>query len=427
MYHPVPGTDRDPARACEDDCVLFCSTLLLVQVLSITTPCQSQSAGGAKATILPEFQRLGMTPGVQGGRPNCSLFAITALANYEWLQNQPIPAIRFSEEFLLWAARQFSQSKDEGAMFYEAILGLSKYGICRTELMPYAPKLDPSASPSEEAMKDAAGRSRRWKIHWIRRWDVTQPMTDAELAGIKQTIQSGHPVACGLRWPKKGSAERLMDPPSPDEVMDGHSIVFVAYEDDPSLPGGGAFQFRNSRGPAWGEKGYGLMSYAYARAYANDAVWMELTPPNSERPDEVFQAERLEAEQKEMCELSTQDMRQWNGKMWSGGRQLFCRSRNGGHVKLAFAVQTPGTYRVRLGLTTGPDYGIVRVSLDDGPASEPCDLYSGKVSPAGFLELGTHELKAGKHTIRIRVEGKHTASSGTSFGIDTLELLCRPG
>ena len=407
--------------------MVFCSTLLLVHALSTTSFfAQTQPADAAKATILPEWQRLELTPGVQGGRPNCSLFAITGLANFEWLRNEPTPPVRFSEEYLLWAATRFSESKDDGAMFYEAILGLNAYGICRSDLMPYVAKLDPARKPSEEAAKDAAGRGHRWKVHWIRRWDVTLPMTDAELAGIKQTIKSGHPVACGLRWPKKGTEERLMEPPAPDDVMDGHSIVFVAYEDNASLPGGGAFLFRNSRGPKWGENGYSHMSYAYARAYANDAVWLELGPADSEKPVEAFEAERLDVDEKDNCELSTQDMREWNRRMWSGGRQLLCRAKDGGHVQLGFAVKADGTYRVRVRLTAAPDYGRVLVSLDGGRASEPCDLYSGKVSPAGCLELGTHELKAGKHTIRVTVHGKHAGSTGTSFGIDTVELLGKP-
>jgi len=408
--------------------VLFCSSLLWVHVLCTASFfAQSRPADATRATILPEFQRLGMTVGVQGGRPNCSLFAITALANFEWLGSEPDPPVRFSEEYLLWSAKRFSSSKDDGAMFYEAILGLSNYGICRSELMPYLAKPEPASKPSEEASKDAASRSRRWRVHWIRRWNVALPMTDAELAEIKRTIRSGHPVACGLRWPKNGVAERLMAPPAPDDVMDGHSIVFVAYEDDAAMPGGGAFRFRNSRGRGWGEDGYGLMSYAYARAYANDAVWLELGPPDSERPLESFEAERLEAEEKGSCELSTQDMREWCRKMWSGGRQLLCRARDGGRLQLGFVVKRGGTYRVRVRLTAGPDYGRIQASLNGGPASESCDLYSGKVSPAGYLELGVHELKSGKHSLRFTVIGKHAASTGTSFGIDTVELLRKAG
>ena len=69
--------------------------------------------------------------------------------------------------------------------------------------------------------------------------------------------------------------------PPPNEVSDGHSIAFVGYEDNPKLNGGGAFRFRNSWGSQWGQGGYGLMSYAYARAYANDAVWLEFGLPET--------------------------------------------------------------------------------------------------------------------------------------------------
>jgi len=68
----------------------------------------------------------------------------------------------------------------------------------------------------------------------------------------------------------------------PEEVFDGHSVLLVGYRDDP--PGGGVFIFRNTnRG---GRDGF--MPYSYARAYMNDAVWIEskaqaTSPPTNSR------------------------------------------------------------------------------------------------------------------------------------------------
>jgi hypothetical protein len=63
----------------------------------------------------------------------------------------------------------------------------------------------------------------------------------------------------------------MLDWAGSDGVHDGHSVLLVGYRDDAALPGGGAFLMRNSG------KGLrdGLLSYQFARAYVNDAVWID--------------------------------------------------------------------------------------------------------------------------------------------------------
>jgi len=58
--------------------------------------------------------------------------------------------------------------------------------------------------------------------------------------------------------------------PPPEGVIDGHSVLLVGYRDDPEQSGGGVFVFRNSN--RHGREGY--MTYEYASAYMNDAVWI---------------------------------------------------------------------------------------------------------------------------------------------------------
>ena len=48
-------------------------------------------------------------------------------------------------------------------------------------------------------------------------------------------------------------------------------MLLVGYRDDPAQPGGGVFLFRNSNNN--GRDGW--MTYEYARAYMNDAVWID--------------------------------------------------------------------------------------------------------------------------------------------------------
>jgi hypothetical protein len=51
------------------------------------------------------------------------------------------------------------------------------------------------------------------------------------------------------------------------------------------------------------------------------------------------------------------------------------------------------------------------------------DLYCGRVSPSGSLELGNHQLTPGQHRMRFTVAGKNVASTGCLFGVDAIDLL----
>ncbi|MEP0843516.1 MAG: hypothetical protein HRF43_12510 [Phycisphaerae bacterium] len=384
---------------------------------------QSGAALPAKADLAPRFTELGLTPRSQGKRDTCSLFAITSAANFEWAQSRKGDAKPLETEFLVWAAKEACAKSRDQAMFYEALAGLNAFGICEEGLMEYGPTAGGDRKPSPEAVKNAAVLANRWKAHWIRLWDLRKPLSDAQITAIQQAIAEGHPVACGLRWPKSGKNEELINPPAPEDVRDGHSITLVGYRDDPEQPGGGVFRFRNSYGTGWGQDGYGLMSYAYVRRYANDALWLELLPPQGEVPLQRFEAEDLPVTAKEKCEPRPQDTAEWNARLWSGGRHLFCEAQSGGFVEFSFEVGKAGRYRVRLLATAAPDYGKVRVALDGQDAGRSFDLRAGRVCPGGSLELGTRELAAGPHRLRVSAAGASSSWSGWSFGLDALDLL----
>ena len=248
-------------------------------------------------------------------------------------------------------------------------------------------------------------------------------MSEGELAGIKQAIANHHPVACGMRWPKSMKGSEIPAVPPKSEVFDGHSIALVGYHDNSRRTGGGVFYFRNSNGPTWGDRGYGAVSYAYVRAYANDAIWLKEGPPHSEEPLVRFEAERMPVIAREAAETSVQSMTEWEPALWSQGKQLFVAGKRNCAVALRFEVRQPGRYRIRVLGTAAPDYGTIRISLDGRPVGSSFDLFSGRVCPAGSLELGTHELGAGEHRIRVASVGKDPASGGFSFGLDALDLL----
>ncbi len=380
------------------------------------------SALPAEVDLVPEFRKLGLTPLAQGERNVCSLFAITALVEFESGRQKSEFSGRLSEEFLIWAANKATGRAGDQAMFYEAVHGLETLGICQAVLMPYSPEVNSRHGPSAKALENARGLAGHWRVQWVRRWNVARPLDGSELQGIKEALALGHPVACGLRWPKTLQGHVLREVSPPRDVFDGHSVVLVGYADDPKQNGGGMFVFRNSSGPGWGEKGYGRMSYAYVRAYANDALWLMYVPGRPEAPLERFEAESMAVISRHRCEVNAQNMAEWGGPMWGGGQQLFCRAQPGGFVTLAFSNRRRGGYRLRVLATAAPDYGAVRVALDGKHLGPKINLYSGRVCPSGSIDLDAIDLTAGRHALRFTAVGKDAASANFWFGVDAVEL-----
>jgi len=102
--------------------LLRITRLLGLFVLTGIAPAQTHLP--ARVDLTPEFQTFGLTPDVQGARADCTLFAVTGLAEFEWARYGTRPPVRFSEEFLSWAADEASGSTGDQAMFFKAVHGL---------------------------------------------------------------------------------------------------------------------------------------------------------------------------------------------------------------------------------------------------------------------------------------------------------------
>jgi len=86
-------------------------------------------------------------------------------------------------------------------------------------------------------------------------------------------LHEGWPVCVGLRWPRKEvRKDDVLLWVSENNVYDGHSILFVGYQDDEQVEGGGYFILRDSNNHIQNDK----MSYRYAMNYANDAIFFPL-------------------------------------------------------------------------------------------------------------------------------------------------------
>lgn len=225
----------------------------------------------SSADLRPVFKKWDLAIRPQGGRGTCSVFAMTEALEYA-MSNQKKTKVRLSVEFLNWASNQVTGQPSDGSFFSDLWKGYEVYGACPEGDLPYQATFNPALKPSEETIEHAKqNRDLGLRMHWIKPWDVTTGLTAEQLIEIKRTLCKKWPVCGGLRWPKAESwKDGVLEMAPPEGVRDGHSVILVGFRDDSDLPGGGVFLFRNSGGGREGK-----MTYEYARAYMNDAVWID--------------------------------------------------------------------------------------------------------------------------------------------------------
>jgi len=372
----------------------------------------------AEVDLQPQFDRCGLAVKNQGGRPTCSLFAVTGLAEFEWGTAQPAAATRFSEEFLAWGANDATGTAGDQAMFHEATQALQRYGMCREDDMPY--DAGSSSLPSEAARRDARSRD-SWRVIWIKRWNIANGLSSEQSAAIREQLSAGHPVAVGMRWPTHPQLDehaQLTTAPGTG-VVDGHSVLLVGYRDDASQPGGGSFKLRNSFGPEWGAAGYAWLSYDYVQQYTNDALALRVA--ESATP-QVIDLKVAQLTAVVGGYAAPQDMTPWHDASWTGGDQVLCRAIAPVDFVFEFDVPEAGEYRVELLATCAPDYGTIDVAVDGDLLAAGIDLQSGLVSPTGPIELGVRSLGAGRHRLILRDAGSSGWGTPRLFGVDAILL-----
>lgn len=222
--------------------------------------------------LRPYFEQWELARSRQGDRPTCSVFTVVGSLEFA-IAKRFGSCPRLSVEFLNWASNQVAGDADDGGFFSDLWSGFAGHGICRADDAPYQRKLDASWAPSPGALVDA--RRRRdlgLRLHWIKPWDVNTGLNDEQWLGVRRAISAGWPVCGGFRWPKKEQwVDDVLQMCPANAVRDGHSVLLVGYRDAASQPGGGVLIFRNTSRNGQD----GLMPYAYARAFMNDAAWVE--------------------------------------------------------------------------------------------------------------------------------------------------------
>lgn len=219
----------------------------------------------------PRFAAWGLVVRPQGDRPTCSIF--TMVAAIEYARASVIGAgTPLSVDYLNWAVRRLTGRPVDGGLFSEAWEAWRTRGACPESALSYGLGADPAFEP-DPVLHEAAlsARAPELALHWIKVWDLTTGLGETELDAVLSTLDRGHPVCGGFRWPRQQRwTDGLIEMCEPDEVYDGHSVLLCGYRRQPEAPGGGVVLIRNSGGP----HRHGLLPFAFLRAYMNDAVWI---------------------------------------------------------------------------------------------------------------------------------------------------------
>ena len=137
---------------------------------------------------------------------------------------------------------------------------------------------------------------------------------------------------------------------------------------------------------------------------------------------DVYEAENLEVVACSGEQRSSQDMFDWGRENWSGGRQLFCHTHQGGFVEFEVNLPREGPYRLDVGLTRSFNYGVVEVALDGRTVGARFDGFHDAVFPPDKVECGVFDLRAGSHRLRFTAVDKNEKSRDYFMGIDCLRL-----
>ncbi|MHB8862228.1 MAG: glycoside hydrolase family 172 protein [Pirellulaceae bacterium] len=136
----------------------------------------------------------------------------------------------------------------------------------------------------------------------------------------------------------------------------------------------------------------------------------------------------LEGEDMKILEKSGGTLEKQTGSQyrWSNNTQLWWRDATvGGRLVLEFPVEKAGRYGVVAKLTKAIDYGIVKISINDGEPQQFDRFNDGVASDA--VVLGVFDLSPGPNRLAVEIVGAHEkAIPRYMFGLDYLQLTPKP-
>ena len=123
--------------------------------------------------------------------------------------------------------------------------------------------------------------------------------------------------------------------------------------------------------------------------------------------------------------IEAQGMGGFADDKWYNGEQLWWTGELGARLRIGIEVEKDGFYKILTRHTKAADYGIVQWLLDGEKAGKAMDFYyADGVIGSDQIDLGTYELKAGKHELNVQIVGSNPdAIERYMVGIDYLQVV----
>jgi C1A family cysteine protease len=202
----------------------------------------------------------------QGHLGSCVAFALTAMKEWQEVREKrkekkvygtTINDVKnLSEAWVYWNAKKIDPwPNEEGTSIRYAMKVIQKMGIPPEYSWMYDDDVIGAPQKSAQAMAIWGMIGSYWRV---------ESLTDIRKAITVQPVPIG--IACFQEIISVGSSGIIPMPAKPNNVIGGHAVCCVGFDDNKKL-----LKFKNSWGPNWGQKGYGYISYDYANKYLMDA------------------------------------------------------------------------------------------------------------------------------------------------------------
>ena len=157
-----------------------------------------------------------------------------------------------SRLFIYFNERQMENTvvRDAGAQIRDGIKSVASIGVPPEQYWPY--DITKFTDKPPQSAYDAAKLDRSLEYRRIDPKDLRQ---------VKDCLAAGYPFVFGFAvyYSIFSRTDGIVPmPTSADAVDGGHAVLAVGYDDEKRF-----VKFRNSWGPAWGDKGYGYLPYEY--------------------------------------------------------------------------------------------------------------------------------------------------------------------
>ena len=142
----------------------------------------------------------------------------------------------------------------------------------------------------------------------------------------------------------------------------------------------------------------------------------------------AIEGETMKVIEKAAGGTQPQGMGGFSPARWSNGEQLWWTGAGvGAKLVLEVPITASGRHEVFAVFTMAPDYGVVRLSWNGAPPTQPIDLFNQKVIPTPPVSLGVHDIASGTSRLTIEIVGRNPqAAPAFMVGLDFIRLEPRP-